>query len=118
VDKDHVLFALPVEAKLQGSAPFTSVAEQVYLAFAILIGIAAGPIQSASRTLLARLSPPDKTTEFFGFFSFSGKITAFMAPLMIATTTTVTGSQRLGIATSLLFLIGGLVLLQRVNTPS
>ncbi len=81
VDATHVLFVVPVEAKLPGSAPFSSVGEQVYLAFAMLIGLASGPIQSSSRTLLARMCPPGKTTEFFGFFSFSGKITAFAAPL-------------------------------------
>jgi UMF1 family MFS transporter len=115
VDRDHVLFVLPVEPKLPGSAPFSSPGEQVYLAFAILIGIASGPIQSSSRTLLARMCPPDKVTEFFGFFSFSGKITAFAAPLTIGVITHATGSQRLGIATSLVFLIVGLLLLLRVK---
>jgi UMF1 family MFS transporter len=98
-----------------GSAQFSSVGEQVYLAFAILIGLASGPIQAASRTLLARMTPPEKTTEFFGFFSFSGKITAFAAPIAIGVVTATTGSQRLGIATSVLFLIGGLLLLQLVR---
>jgi UMF1 family MFS transporter len=115
VDKDHVLFVHAVEPKLEGSAPFSSIGEQVLLAFAILIGLAAGPIQSSSRTLLARLSPADKTTEFFGFFSFSGKASAFAAPLLIGAVTAGTGSQRLGIATSLLFLIAGLALLQRLK---
>ncbi len=116
VDRDHVLFVLPVEAKLPGSTPFSSVGEQVYLVFAILIGLASGPIQSSSRTLLARMSPPDKTTEFFGFFAFSGKITAFAAPLAIGAVTAASGSQRLGIATSLAFLLAGLLLLLRVKT--
>ena len=58
-----------------------------------------------ARTLLAKLSPPEKTTEFFGFFSFSGKITAFTAPLAIGAVTALTGSQRLGIGTSLVFLL-------------
>jgi len=115
VDHDHVLFVLPVEPKAPGSAPFSSVGEQVYLAFAMLIGIASGPIQSSSRTLLARMCPPDKVTEFFGFFSFSGKITAFAAPLAIGAVTHATGSQRLGIAMSLVFLIAGLLLLLRVK---
>jgi UMF1 family MFS transporter len=115
VDKTNVLFVHPVAPKLQGSAPFASVGEQVYLAFAILIGLASGPIQAASRTLLARLTPPEKTTKFFGLFSFSGKITAFAAPLAIGVVTAATGSQRLGIGTSLVFLIGGLLLLQRVK---
>ena len=115
VDHDHVLFVLPVEPKALGSAPFSSVGEQVYLAFAMLIGIASGPIQSSSRTLLARMCPPDKVTEFFGFFSFSGKITAFAAPLAIGAVTHATGSQRIGIAMSLVFLIAGLLLLLRVK---
>ena len=115
VDQGHVLFVVPVVPKLPGSAPFSSVGEQVYLAFAVLIGLASGPIQASSRTLLARMCPPGKTTEFFGFFSFSGKITAFAAPLAIGAVTHASGSQRLGIATSLLFLIAGLLLLMRVN---
>ena len=116
VDHDHVLFVVPVEPKAPGSAPFSSVGEQIYLAFAMLIGIASGPIQSSSRTLLARMCPEDKVTEFFGFFSFSGKITAFAAPLAIGAVTHATGSQRIGIAMSLVFLIAGLLLLLRVRS--
>ena len=117
VDQDHVLFVLPVAEKVSGAAPFASTGEQVYLAFAILIGLTAGPIQASSRTLLGRLSPPDKTTEYFGFFSFSGKATAFAAPLAIGAVTAATGSQRLGIATGVVFLIAGLLLLLRVRAP-
>ena len=98
-----------------GSAAFSSIGEQAYLAFGILIGVASGPIQASSRTLLARMCPPDKITEFFGFFSFSGKITAFAAPLTIGTVTALTGSQRLGIASSLIFMIAGLLLLLKVK---
>jgi UMF1 family MFS transporter len=116
VDPDEVLFVVPVTPKLAGSAPFSSTGEQVYLAFAVLIGLASGPIQASSRTLLARMCPPGKTTEFFGFFSFSGKITAFAAPLAIGAVTHASGSQRLGIGTSLVFLIAGLMLLLRVKT--
>jgi UMF1 family MFS transporter len=65
---------------------------------------------------MARLSPFDKATEFFGFFSFSGKITAFAAPLAIGAVTAAVGSQRIGISISLVFLLGGLLLLLRVKT--
>jgi UMF1 family MFS transporter len=115
VDRNHVLFVIPVEPKAEGSAAFSSLGEKVYLAFALLIGLTAGPIQSSSRTLLARMCPPDKVTEFFGFFSFSGKITAFAAPLAIGVVTHATGSQRIGIASALFFLITGLLLLLRVK---
>ena len=116
IDADEVLFVFPVAAKLPSSGPFTSAGEQAYLVFAIFIGLAAGPIQASSRTLLARLCPPDKTTEFFGFYSFSGKITAFAAPLAIGLVTALTDSQRLGISASLVFLLVGLLLLLRVRT--
>ncbi len=115
VDRDHVLFVIPVAPKAEGSAAFSSIGEKVYLAFAMLIGLTSGPIQSSSRTLLARMCPPDKVTEFFGFFSFSGKITAFAAPLAIGVVTHATGSQRIGIASALFFLVAGLLLLLRVK---
>ena len=78
-------------------------------------GLASGPIQASSRTLLARMCPQGKMTEFFGFFSFSGKITAFAAPLLIGAVTHASGSQRLGIASSLIFLAAGLLLLLKVK---
>jgi MFS transporter, UMF1 family len=117
IDQDEILFVVPVTPKADGGGLFASTGEQAYLAFAMLIGLAAAPIQASSRTLLARLCPPEKTTEFFGFFAFSGKITAFAAPLAIGLVTALTDSQRAGISAALAFLIGGLVLLFWVRTP-
>ena len=116
VDPDEVLFIVPVAEKTAGGGLFASLGEQVLLLFALLIGIALGPIQASSRTLLARICPPDQTTEFYGFFAFSGKVTAFAAPLAIGIVTTLTDSQRLGISVSLVFLIGGLALLFPVRS--
>lgn len=115
IDADEVLFVIPVTPKLPDSGPFSSPGEQVYLLFAVLIGLGAGPIQASSRTMLARLCPPEKTTEFFGFYAFSGKITAFAAPFAIGIVTALSGSQRLGISASIVFLLAGLVLLLRVR---
>ncbi|MEM7191849.1 MAG: MFS transporter [Pseudomonadota bacterium] len=114
VDQDEVLFIVPVAEKTGGGL-FGATGEQVLLLFAILIGIALGPIQASSRTLLARICPPEKTTEFFGFFAFSGKVTSFAAPLAIGAVTAITNSQRLGISVSLVFLIAGLLLLLLVT---
>lgn len=115
VDPDEILFFVPVTEKTAGAGLFASAGEKVLLAFALLIGIALGPIQASSRTLLARICPPAQTTEFYGFFSFSGKVTAFAAPLAIGLVTALTGSQRLGISVSLVFLIAGLMLLLPVR---
>ena len=118
VDKTHVLFAIDVPPKEPGSAAFSSLGERVFLAFAMVIGIVAAPVQAASRSLLARLAPPDKITQFFGLFAFSGKVTAFMAPFLIATVTAVTGSQRAGMGAIGLFLLVGMALMLRVRQTS
>ncbi len=78
----------------------------------ILVGIFAGPNQSASRSLLARLTPIAKENEFFGFFAFSGKFTAFLGPFALGILTDLFHSQRAGMAIVLvLFIIGGALLL-------
>jgi len=111
VTATHVLYIVPVTPRVAGAAPFASTGELVYLAFAMLIGFVAAPTQAASRSLLARLAPPEKITQFFGLFAFSGKVTAFLAPLLVATVTTATGSQRLGVAVIIAFLAIGLAIM-------
>ncbi len=78
----------------------------------IIIGLFAGPNQSASRSLMGRFVPPDKRTEFFGFYAFSGKATAFLGPLLLGTLTAAFG-QRVGVSAVLgFFLVGGLLIAQ------
>jgi len=81
----------------------------------MLAGIFAGPNQSASRSLMGRFVPDEKENEFFGFFAFSGKATAFLGPLLYGVMTQAFDSQRAGIATVVLFFVVGLVLLVRVD---
>lgn len=116
VDRTHVLFQTVVAEKAAGSAPFSSVGEQVFLAFAIVVGLVAAPVQAASRSLLARIAPADKITQFFGLFAFSGKVTAFLAPLLVAFVTQQTGSQRIGMSAILSFLLIGIVLMLFVRS--
>jgi UMF1 family MFS transporter len=78
----------------------------------VVIGVFIGPNQSASRSLLGRFTPPDKKGEFFGFFAFSGKATAFLGPLLFGWATLWFETQRAGVASVLIFfVIGGLLLL-------
>ena len=64
---------------------------------------------------MARFVPKNKENEFFGFFAFSGKATAFLGPLLLGLLTQIFGSQRYGIAVVLLFLIIGSIILHSVN---
>lgn len=78
---------------------------------ALFLGIFIGPAQSASRTLMARLSPPEQMTEMFGIYALTGKVTSFMGPFLFATATYLAGTQRAGMAVILvMFVIGGLLL--------
>ena len=116
VDKTHILFTTEVAEKAVGSKPFSSIGEQTFLAFAIIVGLVAAPVQAASRSLLARLAPAEKMTQFFGLFAFSGKVTAFLAPFLVAFVTQYSGSQRIGMSAVLGFLIIGALLMLFVRT--
>jgi UMF1 family MFS transporter len=116
IDQTHVLFFANVPAPEAGRALFSSIGEMAYIGLAILIGIAAGPLQSASRSFLARLAPREHITEFFGIFAFSGKVSAFAAPITVGFITNTTGSLRLGMATILIYLVIGLGFMTFVRT--
>ena len=84
----------------------------------IMIGIFSGPNQASSRSLMARFIPKGKESEFFGFFAFSGKATAFMGPFFLGFFTQMFDSQRYGIAVVLVLLIAGAYLLRFVDEKS
>ena len=85
---------------------------------ALVIGIFVGPAQSASRTLMARLAPPEQRTEMFGIYALTGKVTAFIGPFLFGTATAWFESQRAGMATILVMFIVGGILLLRVREPA
>jgi UMF1 family MFS transporter len=76
-----------------------------------------GPVQAASRALMARLVDPNKSTEMFGLYAFSGRITAFIGPWLLGLTTLYFHNQRAGMATIILFFIVGGILMCYVREP-
>jgi UMF1 family MFS transporter len=74
-----------------------------------------GPVQAASRTMMARLSPPEMRGEMFGLFSLSGKVTAFAGPALVGSVALATDNYRIGMAVVPVFLIVGLVILRGVK---
>lgn len=85
--------------------------ENMFWFAGIFIGLLAGPNQAASRSLMGRFTPPEKKNEFFGFYAFSGKATAFLGPLALGILTQQFNSQRAGIwVVAVLFILGGLLL--------
>lgn len=114
IEPDRVLFFMPVEAHGPGDG-FGSAAAKYMLAFGVGVGLFLGPVQSASRTLMARISPPEDINTFFGLYALTGRATAFVAPLVVAALTTFSGSRRVGIASVLVLLILGFILLLKVK---
>jgi UMF1 family MFS transporter len=85
--------------------------EALFWGLALSLGLFFGPAQAASRAFMARLAPPGEASAWFGLFALSGRVTGFIGPAALAEVTAATGSQRLGMATVLIFLAaGGLVL--------
>ena len=92
---------------------------QEFYALAVAIGLVQGGVQSLSRSLYARLIPPDKSGEFFGFYNMMGKFASVLGPVLVGWVAVSTGSSRAGLfAIVLLFVIGGGVLLRVRGTPA
>ena len=80
-----------------------------------IFGFFTGPNQSASRSFMARIIPQKKKNEFFGFYAFSGKLTAFIGPFLLGVLTQWTNSQRIGVSIVLLLLFIGFILMLKVD---
>lgn len=116
ITPEEILFVIPHDAAtatpLWAAPYFNTLPELLYfcngLGFAMFITAAF----ASSRTMMARLSPPTMTTQFFGLYALSGTATAFLGPWMVGATTAAFASQRIGFASlSILFLIGFLGML-------
>jgi UMF1 family MFS transporter len=86
-----------------------------FIVLALLLGLFIGPTQSSGRSMMARLSPPEITTELFGFYSMTGKAVSFIGPLGFAVLTHITDSQRWGMSIIIILWAIGLLLLLKVK---
>jgi UMF1 family MFS transporter len=80
-------------------------------------GAAIGSSQSASRSLMALLTPREREAEFFGFYDgLCGKASAVVGPFVYGVIARLT-NQRLAVLFISLFFLAGLILLQGVAEP-
>ncbi len=113
-EKTSTLFGLLQFSTEETQGLFSSGAEKAYLVYGVLIGLAFGPVQASSRSYLARNITVSEAGRYFGIYALSGRATSFMATLMFSATTYATGSAHIGMATLILFLGAGFMLLLRV----
>jgi UMF1 family MFS transporter len=88
-----------------------------FYAVGLIAGAAMGASQSTSRSLMSKLTPPEKKTEFFGFYSFFGKSSAVAGPLVFGMVSYLSGSQRMAIISIGFFFIVGMLILTKVKDP-
>jgi UMF1 family MFS transporter len=112
-----IYLALVVYIVATALAVFLTTAPQFY-ALAATIGLVQGGVQSLSRSLYARLIPPEKSGEYFGFFNMLGKFSSILGPVLAGTVALVSGSQRVGILSIIVLFVSGLLLLTRVRVPA
>ena len=97
-------------------APILENGESYFWLSGIFVGIFMGPNQAASRSLMGRMIPKHKENEFYGFFAFSGKATAFLGPLLFALVIDYTGNMRWSMLMLALMFFVGMIILNGVNT--
>jgi len=98
-------------------APQTNYPKKLFWLSGILIGLMAGPNQSSSRSLMSILVPEDKKSQFFGFYSLTGKITSFIGPLLFGIITFYFNQQIALWVVIILFSIG-LFLFSKIETKN
>jgi len=85
----------------------------------ILLGFGVATVQGGgqalSRSLMGTLLPKSKSAEFYGFFSVSEKFNTVIGPILFSVINQVTGNSRLAIISLVIFFIGGILLLSKVD---
>jgi UMF1 family MFS transporter len=80
-------------------------------------GAAIGSSQSASRSLMALLTPKEREAEFFGFYDgLCGKASAVVGPIVYGEISVLT-NERFAVLFLSLFFLAGLIILQGVTEP-
>jgi UMF1 family MFS transporter len=114
---ERLFFVFPY-ARGEAALPlpyFETAPELCYIAVVCFMAVCVVASYANSRTMMARLAPESRMTEFFGLYTMSGEATAWAAPAAVAIATRVSDSQQWGMAAILVFLSLGLALLSLVR---
>jgi UMF1 family MFS transporter len=85
--------------------------KMVFYILALFMGLFMGPVQSATRSLILKVTEVGETAQSFGFYAMTGKAIAFVGPLLFALATDYFGDQKYGLATIIvLFMVGFLMI--------
>lgn len=80
----------------------------------MVVALVMGGTQSVSRAIMGSLTPPERTAEFFGFFSFSSKATSMVGPVVYVEVSQWRGPHA-AILSLLAFVLAGWAIASRVD---
>ena len=89
--------------------------ESEFFVLAFIIGIVMGGSQALSRSLFSQLIPKGREAEYFSLYEISDKGTSWISPLVFGLAMELTGNYRLAILSLIVFFVGGLAILMRVD---
>ncbi|MFH1681160.1 MAG: MFS transporter [Candidatus Eisenbacteria bacterium] len=116
--RSGIFIGLAVYALLSVGAFFLTEPWHFWL-IAFFVGTVQGGTQALSRSFFASLTPPERSGEWFGFFSVSLRFAGIVGPLLFVLAGRLTGSSRPGaLLVALLFLSGALLLARVRPSPS
>lgn len=97
---------------------FHAVGAVIFWIFGLVLSACVGPAQAASRSLLARVSPPGKEAQIFGLYATTGRAASYMSFGMWTLMITITGATIWGTLGVIFVVAVGLALLLFVRTPA
>jgi UMF1 family MFS transporter len=112
--RNGIYIALVIYTFIAGFGYFLAEAWH-FFALGLLVATAQGAVQALSRSLYSSLIPSTRSSEFFGFYSVSAKFAGILGPLLFGLIAQWTGGSRLSILSLIVFFVGGMILLSRVD---
>lgn len=112
--KRAIMMSLVVYTGISVLGYFMSTAMHFWI-LACAVAVVQGGSQALSRSLFATLIPPEKSSQFFGFYNVSGRFGSILGPFVFAVVSQATGGSRLSILTLIAFFAGGILVLARVD---
>ena len=77
---------------------------------AVIVGMFQGGVQALSRSHFAKITPPEKSGEYFGLFDICGKGASFLGTMIVSVGSQLTGSANVGVGSLIVLFIIGFVL--------
>lgn len=86
-----------------------------FFIIASMAGTGLGTVQAASRAFYTQFIPEGGESEYFGVYSFVGKSSAVLGPLVFGYLSSTLGSQRPAILSVAFFFLSGLIIIRTVK---